>query len=112
MLWLADGDYPYTTLAAAVSNGPEQRKHLRPMGDKAVFHGLQLAASYWDIEGIGVTSKSFSISGSHNLINRVTARQADDTGIWIASPPGIGRALWASYNTVSHSSPGEIKIPA
>lgn len=111
VLWLADGDYPYTTLAAAVSGGPEQRKHLRPMGDKAVFHGLQLAASYWDIEGIGVTSKSFSISGSHNLINRVTAWQADDTGIWIASPPGIGRALWASYNTVSHSESWGNKDP-
>jgi len=111
VLWLADGDYPYTTLTAAVSGAPEQRKRLRPMGDKVVFHGLRLAASYWDIEGIGVTTKSFSISGSYNLINRVTAWQADDTGIWIASPPGIGRALWASHNLISHAESWGNKDP-
>lgn len=111
VLWLADGDYPDTTLSAAVSGAPGQRKRLRPMGERAVFHGLRLAASYWDIEGIGVTTKSFAIAGSHNLINRVTAWQADDTGIWIASPPGIGRALWASHNRVSHSESWGNKDP-
>ncbi|GLR10724.1 pectate lyase [Mixta theicola] len=111
VLWLADGDYPDTTLAAAASGSADRRKHLRPMGDRAVFHGLQLAASYWDIEGIGITKKSFSISGSHNLINRVTAWQANDTGIWIASPSGIGRALWASHNVISHSESWGNKDP-
>ncbi|MFS2225136.1 right-handed parallel beta-helix repeat-containing protein [Pantoea sp. B65] len=113
-LWLADGDYSLTTLAASVSGTPQQAKKLRPLGRLAVFHGLNLEASHWDIAGITVTEKSFNISGSYNRITQVVAHHADDTGIWVASPAGIGRALWASHNIISHSEsyanqdPGQI----
>lgn len=102
-LWLADGEYSLTTLSAAVSGSPDKPKKLRPSGKGAVFMGLKLEASYWDIQGITVTQKSFHISGSHNVIDRVVAHHADDTGIWVASPAGIGRPLWASYNIISNS---------
>ncbi|MGD8162100.1 right-handed parallel beta-helix repeat-containing protein [Pantoea sp. FN0307] len=102
-LWLAPGDYPLTTLAAASSGSRDQLKKLRPLTGKVVFHGLNLPASYWDIEHIEVTDKSFNISGSHNQIRQVIAHHADDTGIWVASPPGVGRALWASHNLIAHA---------
>ena len=113
-LWLADGDYPLTTLPASASGTPQQAKKLRPLGRHAVFYGLNLAASHWDIQGISVTAKSFNISGSYNHIDRVVAHHADDTGIWVASPPDVGRALWASHNIISNSEsyanqdPGQI----
>lgn len=103
MLWLEEGEYPLTTLSAAMSGAPEQHKKLRSRGKHAVFLGLNLAASYWDIQNITVTRKSFHISGSHNLIDRVVAHHADDTGIWVSTPAGIGRPLWASHNIISNS---------
>ncbi|WP_249891672.1 right-handed parallel beta-helix repeat-containing protein [Erwinia sp. PK3-005] len=102
-LWLAPGDYALTTLAASSSGSVEQLKKLRPLAGKVVFHGLNLPASYWDIEHIEITEKSFNISGSHNQIRHVVAHHADDTGIWIASPAGVGRALWASHNLIAHA---------
>lgn len=102
-VWLINGDYPLTTLPATVSSTPQKLKKLRPLGKNVEFHGLNLEASYWDIQGISVTTKSFNISGSHNLIDRVVAHHADDTGIWVASPAGIGRPLWASHNVISNS---------
>jgi len=113
-LWLAEGNYPLTTLPASASGTPEQAKKLRPLGKHVVFYGLNLEASHWDIQGITVTEKSFNISGSYNHIDRVVAHHADDTGIWVASPAGIGRALWASHNIISNSEsygnkdPGQI----
>ncbi|QHM71761.1 right-handed parallel beta-helix repeat-containing protein [Mixta intestinalis] len=111
VLWLEEGVYPYTTLTTASSGTDDQRKKMRPLGGKAVFHGLKLAASYWDIENIEVTKKSFSISGSYNLIQRVTAYQADDTGIWVSSPAGLGRALWASHNVIANAESWGNKDP-
>jgi hypothetical protein len=102
-LWLADGDYPASTIPATASGSEKQPKILRPQGSHAVFNGLKLDASYWQIQGITVTQKSFHIAGSYNHIDRVRAHHADDTGIWVASPDGIGRALWASYNLISNS---------
>ncbi|WP_437616508.1 right-handed parallel beta-helix repeat-containing protein [Erwinia sp. V71] len=110
-LWLEEGDYPLTSLPASVSGTPEQAKKLRPRGKNVVFHGLSLAASYWDIQGITVTEKSFKISGSYNHIHQVVAHHADDTGIWVASPAGIGRPLWASHNLISHSESYANKDP-
>ncbi|WP_152601368.1 right-handed parallel beta-helix repeat-containing protein [Erwinia oleae] len=103
VLWLADGDYSLTTFPAAVSGTRDRPKRLRPLGHHAVLHGFNLAASYWDIAGIKVTEKSFTIAGSHNRIDKVEAYEADDTGIWVASPPDVGRPLWASHNVISRS---------
>lgn len=102
-LWLADGDYPASIIPATASGTAKARKTLRPQGHDVVFNGLKLEASNWDIQGITVTQKSFHISGSYNHIDRVKAHHADDTGIWIASPDDIGRALWASHNLISNS---------
>lgn len=102
-LWLAPGDYALTTLAAASSGSVDRLKKLRPLAGKVIFHGLDLSASYWDIEHIEVTGKSFNIAGSHNQIRHVVAHHADDTGIWVASPAGVERALWASHNLIAHA---------
>ncbi|MFK8256159.1 right-handed parallel beta-helix repeat-containing protein [Erwinia sp. AnSW2-5] len=102
-LWLAEGEYPATVIPATASGTAKHRKMLRPQGDNVVFNGLKLEASYWHIQGITVTKKSFHIAGSHNHIDRVRAHHADDTGIWVASPDGIGRALWASHNLISNA---------
>ena len=102
-LWLAPGEYPYTTLSASASGAADAEKKLRVVEGKAVFHGLNLEASRWDIEGIEVTGKSFTIAGSHNRIHKAVAHHADDTGIVITSPADASRSLWASHNLIAHS---------
>jgi len=102
-LWLAEGEYPAGVIPATASGTEQNRKTLRAQGDNVVFNGLKLDASFWNIRGITVTQKSFHIAGSYNHIDRVKAHHADDTGIWVASPDGIGRALWASHNLISNS---------
>lgn len=112
-IWLADGDYAATAILASASGTAQAVKNLVAKG-KAVFHGLELSASYWHVKGIEITDKSFLIFGSHNQIEQVLAHHADDTGIQVTSPPDIGRPLWASHNLIlnseSHSNqdPGKI----
>ncbi|GAB2930401.1 right-handed parallel beta-helix repeat-containing protein [Hafnia psychrotolerans] len=102
-LWIADGEYPASMIPATASGTNKALKTLRAQGDNVIFHGLKLDASYWAVQGINVTQKSFHVAGSYNHIDRVKAHHADDTGIWVASPDGIGRALWASHNLISNS---------
>lgn len=102
-LWLADGEYELTTLTTNTSGTPLAMKKLRPINNNVVFHGLNLNANYWDIKNITITSKSFMITGSHNLIDRVVAHHADDTGIWVTSPEKTARSLWVSHNIISNS---------
>ena len=102
-LWLADGEYPASVIPATASGTEKAMKTLRAQGDHVVFNGLKLEASYWNVQGITVTGKSFHIAGSYNHLDRIKAHHADDTGIWVASPDGIGRALWASHNLISNS---------
>ena len=102
-LWLADGEYPASVIPATASGTEKAMKTLRAQGDNVVFNGLKLEASYWNVQGITVTGKSFHIAGSYNHLDRIKAHHADDTGIWVASPDGIGRALWASHNLISNS---------
>ncbi len=110
-LWLAPGDYPFSVLPAAASGTSTHAKKLRPLGQNVVLHGLNLDASYWDIQGITVTEKSFRIAGSHNHIDRVVAHHADDTGIVIASAAETARPLWASHNLITHSESYANKDP-
>ena len=110
-LWLAEGEYPASMIPATASGTDKNRKTLKVQGDNVVFNGLRLNASYWNIQGITVTQKSFHIAGSYNHIDRVRAHHADDTGIWVASPEGIGRALWASHNLISNSESWGNKDP-
>ncbi|TPG58402.1 right-handed parallel beta-helix repeat-containing protein [Ewingella americana] len=102
-LWVADGEYPASQIPATASGTENNMKILRAQGGSAVFNGLKLDGSYWNVQGITVTQKSFQIAGSFNHIDRVKAHHADDTGIWVASPDSIGRALWASNNLISNS---------
>lgn len=102
-LWMAEGEYPASVIPATASGTKKALKTLRAQDDNVIFNGLKLDASYWAVQGITVTQKSFHIAGSYNHIDRVKAHHADDTGIWVASPDGIGRALWASHNLISNS---------
>ncbi len=108
---LQPGEYPLSTIPATASGSPTRIKTLKAAGEKVVFHGLSLSGHYWMIANIEVTGKSFHIAGSHNHIDRVIAHHADDTGIWVSSPEGIGRALWASHNLISNSESFANKDP-
>lgn len=110
-LWLAAGDYSLAVIPAAASGTATHAKKLRPLGDGVVLHGMELAASYWDIQGITVTEKSLRITGSHNHLDRVVAHHADDTGIVISSPAKADRPLWASHNLITHSESYANKDP-
>ncbi len=43
-----------------------------------------------------------NIAGSYNHLYSLTAHHCDDTGIWVASPADVGRALWASHNYIEN----------
>ncbi|WON75670.1 right-handed parallel beta-helix repeat-containing protein [Serratia sp. UGAL515B_01] len=111
VLWLEEGDYPFSVLPASASGTSTHPKKLKPMGKNVVLRGLTLEASYWDIQDITVTEKSFRIEGSHNRIERVVAHHADDTGITISSTAKTARPLWASHNLVAHSESYSNKDP-
>ncbi|UUE09992.1 right-handed parallel beta-helix repeat-containing protein [Dickeya zeae] len=102
-VWLMDGDYSATVIPVSASGNARGIKTLMPADKKAVFHGLQLNASYWKIKGIEITEKSFRIEGSHNQIERVLAHHCDNTGIQVSSSDNVGHPLWASYNLILNS---------
>lgn len=122
---LLDGDYDLTTLGANLSgaassdNADESYKgHAQETNYKtlkgsanAVFNGLDVYASYLHLEGFTVTSKPMNIAGSFNHIYEVTAHHCDDTGIWVASPKEVGRALWASHNFIENCTSFENQDP-
>lgn len=96
---LLEGDYDLTTLGSECSGSTNALKSL--IGNsKTVFKGLNVAASYLKLTGFTVTTKPLNISGSYNHIKNITAHHCDDTGIWVASPKEVGRALWASHNLI------------
>lgn len=109
-LKLADGNYPLTEIGAELSGQPGQLKTIEG-SRKAVIHGLNLNASYFAVNGITVTEKSFNIAGSYNQITDVEAHHCDDTGIWVATPANYGRPLWASYNVITDCISHENKDP-
>lgn len=111
VLWLEEGKYPFSVLPASASGTSAHPKKLKPLGKNVVLHGLNLEASYWNIQDIAVTEKSFRIEGSHNHIERVVAHHADDTGIVVSSPAKTDRPLWASHNLISHSESYANKDP-
>lgn len=96
---LADGEYPLTTISADLSGAENALKTVKG-SDKTVFAGLDLNASYIKLTGLTVTVKPLNVAGSYNVLDYVTAHHCDDTGIWVASPADVGRALWASHNQI------------
>jgi len=101
---LEDGDYEGLTLPVSASGTPEQMKTLKAVGDKVRFLGDYLhEASYWNVSNIEVAGARTIVHGSHNHFSHMVTHSAPDTGFQISSPEKIGRALWASHNTVTDS---------
>lgn len=96
---LTEGEYPLTTISADLSGAEGALKTIKG-SDKTVFSGLDLNASFIRLEGLVVTVKPLNVAGSYNVLDGVTAHHCDDTGIWVASPADVGRALWAAHNQI------------
>lgn len=103
-IYLEDGDYPATTISADMSGVEGKEKSLIALGDNVRFTGEVIhSAHYWHYKNIEITGGQFIVYGSHNTFEHMLTHGAPDTGFQITSPEGVGRALWASYNTVSDS---------
>ncbi len=98
-VYLLEGEYPGAVIKPGYSGLKDALKTIKPYGSGlAVINGLDLNASFIKAENISVTGKPFKIAGSYNVIERVTAHQCDDTGIWVSTPSEWPQPLWASYN--------------
>ncbi|WP_089139619.1 right-handed parallel beta-helix repeat-containing protein [Vibrio rumoiensis] len=103
-IYLEDGDYPATTISADMSGVEGKEKSLIALGDNVRFTGEVIhSAHYWHYKNIEITGGQFIVYGSHNTFEHMLTHGAPDTGFQITSPEGVGRALWASYNTVMDS---------
>ena len=110
VVYLLDGQYDLTTLDSQCSGSPAGSKTLQG-SNKVVFHGLNVAASYLKLTGFNVTTKPLNVSGSYNHLSFINAYACDDTGIWVASPKEVGRALWASHNLIEDCTSYENQDP-
>ena len=110
VVYLLDGEYDLTTLDSQCSGSPAGLKTLQG-SNKVVFHGLNVAASYLKLTGFNVTTKPLNVSGSYNHLSFINAYACDDTGIWVASPKEVGRALWASHNLIEDCTSHENQDP-
>lgn len=110
VVYLLDGQYDLTTLDSQCSGSPAGLKTLQG-SNKVVFHGLNVAASYLKLTGFNVTTKPLNVSGSYNHLSFINAYACDDTGIWVASPKEVGRALWASHNLIEDCTSHENQDP-
>lgn len=110
VVYLLDGQYDLTTLDSQCSGSPAGLKTLQG-SNKVIFHGLNVAASYLKLTGFNVTTKPLNVSGSYNHLSFINAYACDDTGIWVASPKEVGRALWASHNLIEDCTSYENQDP-
>lgn len=103
-IYLEDGDYPAITIEATASGNKDNVKNLVAKGDNVRFVGEVIhKAHYWHYTGIEVSGAQFIVHGSHNTFEKMSTHDAPDTGFQITSPAEVGKALWASYNTVIDS---------
>ncbi|EJO2018687.1 exopolygalacturonate lyase [Vibrio vulnificus] len=101
---LQEGDYQGITIPVTASGTAEQMKYLKAAEGKVrIVSEFQHDANYWHYENIEVAGAQFFVHGSHNQFEKIVTHSAPDTGFVITSPEKIGRALWASYNTVIDS---------
>lgn len=101
---LEDGDYAGLHLPITVSGTAAQPKTLKSIGQNVRLVAEYLhEANYWNVSGLEVYGAQTIVHGSHNHFSHMVTHGAPDTGFQISSPEKIGRALWASYNTVSDS---------
>lgn len=101
---LEDGDYDGLKLPVSASGTPDKMKTLKAVGNNVRFIGEYLhEASYWNVSNIEIFGAQMIVHGSHNYFEKMVTHGAPDTGFQISSPERLGRALWASYNTVVDS---------
>lgn len=110
-IYLNDGLYDGLTLSRESSGLPGQLKSLVALNrHKAVFVNstFNLNGSYWHLKDVvfdGNVDHSqnrpayLRIAGSHNLVERVIARNNDDTGIAITAKDK-NRQLWPAHNLI------------
>lgn len=113
-IYLKDGQYQGITLDREVSGLPAKLKTISAINKhKAVFidKTSNLQASYWHLKDIvfdgnvnGAENKPayLRVSGNHNIIERVIARNNDDTGIAITAKEK-SRQLWPAHNLILNS---------
>lgn len=113
-IYLNDGQYDGLMLAREVSGLPGQLKTIVAVNKhKAVFVNttFNLNASYWHLKDIvfdgnvdNTQNKPayLRVSGSHNVVERVIARNNDDTGIAITAKDK-NRQLWPAHNLILDS---------
>lgn len=110
-IYLNNGLYDGLTLTREMSGLPEQLKTIVAINKhKAVFvnNTFNLNGSYWHLKDIvfdgnvdNTQNKPayLRVSGSHNIVERVIARNNDDTGIAI-SAKDKNRQLWPAHNLI------------
>ncbi|MBP5979227.1 MAG: exopolygalacturonate lyase [Halomonas sp.] len=101
---LADGEYGAIEIPLTASGTPDALKRLSGEDAEVRFTGMvSHNAHYWQLDHLEVAGERLIIHGSHNVFEHIVTHSAPDTGFQITSPADIGRALWASHNTVRYS---------
>ncbi|RUR39275.1 right-handed parallel beta-helix repeat-containing protein [Vreelandella populi] len=101
---LASGEYESIEIPLTASGSPGKLKRLTGEGADVRFIGMvSHNAHYWHLDHIEVAGERLIVHGSHNLFEHIVTHSAPDTGFQITSPDNVGRALWASHNTVRYS---------
>ncbi|MFG6666156.1 exopolygalacturonate lyase [Halomonas sp. HNIBRBA4712] len=101
---LASGEYEAIELPLEVSGSPGALKRLTGEGTDVRFTGMvSHNAHYWQLDHLEVAGERLIVHGSHNVFEHIVTHSAPDTGFQITSPDDVGRALWASHNTVRYS---------
>lgn len=101
---LADGEYGAIEIPLTASGTPDALKRLSGEDADVRFTGMvSHNAYYWQLDHLEVDGERLIIHGSHNVFEHIVTHSAPDTGFQITSPADVGRALWASHNTVRYS---------
>lgn len=103
-IYLASGDYEAIEIPLTASGSPGKLKRLTGEGEDVRFTGMvSHNANYWQLDHLEVAGERLIVHGSHNVFEHIVTHSAPDTGFQITSPADVGRALWASHNTVRYS---------
>lgn len=103
-IYLASGDYDAIEVPISASGSPGNLKRLTGEGADVRFTGMvSHNAHYWQLDHLEVAGERLIVHGSHNIFEHIVTHSAPDTGFQITSPSDVGRALWASHNTVRYS---------
>ncbi|WNL38187.1 right-handed parallel beta-helix repeat-containing protein [Halomonas sp. PAMB 3232] len=101
---MADGEYEAIEIPLGASGSPGALKRLSGEGADVRFTGMvSHNAHYWQLDHLEVDGERLIVHGSHNVFEHIVTHGAPDTGFQITSPDDVGRALWASHNTVRYS---------